>query len=175
MNNYFNTLRKVNESRVHKITNSYGIHEYYRYYKKGNLNAVSYNQYSKILHAINEAILKELIEQTFFILPLNLGKLEIRKRQVTLKEIDGKLINTMLVDWKQTLHLWETDEECAKKKKVVRIPNKEVFFLHYNRVKAKYKNKSFYTFHPNRNLKIKLKEKIIEGNYDAFLIRKYDG
>ena len=47
----------------------------------------------------------------------------------------------------------------------------EIYKIIYNKRLANYNNQTFYTFLPNRDLKIKLKNNIKQGIVDAF--RRY--
>ena len=74
----------------------------------------------------------------------------------------------MPIDWDRTLKLWYEDEEAYKNKTLIKIEEKEIYKIFYNRNLADYTNKSFYQFNFNRELKKKLKYNIKEGEVDAF-------
>lgn len=169
---YIKNVKKVKESRKYKISNSYGVNDYYSYYKKNNKNYIDRTLYGKIIEKINEEIINTLLKYKQYTLPYRLGKLEIRKKPVVLKYHNGKLINNMVIDWNATLKLWYEDKDAEKKKKLIKIPAKEIFIIHYNKAKAIYKNKCYYDYFPNRAFKQKLKTIILEGDTEAFLLKK---
>ena len=49
----------------------------------------------------------------------------------SLKYHNGKLINNMVIDWNATLKLWYEDKDAEKKKKLIKIPAKEIFIILY--------------------------------------------
>ena len=101
-----------------------------------------------------------------------MGRLEIRKYTPKIY-FDGNKVKTNLpIDWDKTLKLWYEDEESYKNKTLVKMEEKEVFKIYYNKNIADYTNKTFYEFNINRDIKIRLKKRIKEGNYDAYLLNK---
>lgn len=167
-------VKKVKESRKHKIKNSYGIIDGYKLYKKIKPKDVQYilsaKQYRNITRQVNALLLNTLLQDGEIIFPHALGRLEIRKYAPTVRFKGDKLVNSMPIDWNQTLNLWYEDDESRKEKRLVRKQESWIYKIFYNRNKADYTNKSFYRFHTNRQLKLKIKEKIQEGNLEAFLI-----
>lgn len=83
---------------------------------------------------------------------------------------NGKLHTNLPIDWDRTLKLWAEDEEAYKEKMLVKVEEKEIFKVFYNKGKANYNNKSFYEFEVNRDLKRRLKQRIKDGLIDAFKI-----
>lgn len=102
-----------------------------------------------------------------------MGELSIRKTPTHVTFENGKLINNLPIDWDKTLSLWEQDEEAYNNRQLVKIQEKEVFRVYYDKSKANYNNKIFYQFLSNRNIKQRLKQNIQKGNVDAFLLSKY--
>ena len=167
-------VKKVKGNRKHQITNSYGVIDGFNYYKTIKPNNKEYNitiqDYRKLIRQINKRLAEALLEEGQIILPHALGRLEIRKYKPSVKFKNGKILNTMPIDWNSTLSLWHQDEESRNNKQLVRKIESWIYRIHYNRYKADYSNKSFYKFHTNRNLKLKIKNKINEGNLEAFLV-----
>ena len=52
----------------------------------------------------------------------------------------------------------------------VKAEEKEIFKVFYDKSKALYNNKSFYTFELNRDIKISLKKQLKNGLLDAFML-----
>jgi hypothetical protein len=174
VNTYIKLIKKVSQSRNHKIKNSYGIYDGYKYYRKIKPKESKYilseSQYFAITRLINSMLRDSLSLGDDVYFPCLMGKLEIRKneKKVTIK--DGKVKTNTPVDWNRTLKLWYQDEESYKNKKLIKTENKEIFKVYYNRSIAKYNNKSFYEFKINRELKNKITNNIKEGKLDAFYI-----
>lgn len=168
-----NAVRKITSKRETKIKNSYGIYDGYKYYRKNKDKSKEYilteSQYFLITREVNK-ILKELFlngEDIKF--PHNMGHLSIKKYDTSPKFINGKLKTNKFVDWNKTLELWYEDEEANDNKIVVYFDNNESFKIHYRKNKAKFKNKSYYKFMPNRQLKRELSNNIKENKIDAFI------
>ena len=101
-----------------------------------------------------------------------MGTIELRKISSYINFKDGRLHSNLPIDWDRTLKLWCEDEEAYKSRTLVKMEEKEIFKVHYNKSKADYTNKSFYQFNANRELKKALKRNIKDGKVDAFLLNK---
>lgn len=164
-----------------KITNSYGILDYYKYYNKNyvsNSNSNYYvdkNTYSNILSDFHEELSNEIIFNNFeFKLPFRLGVLCLRKFKPKLKIVNNKLINHNPPDFKATKELWEKDEEARENKVLVRHLNKHsngfIFIMKLYKATSNFKNKSLFSFESTRFIKKKIKKAVTEYNVDALLI-----
>lgn len=166
--------KKVDKPRNHKITKSWGVKNYFRYYRKNRPKDPKYRleegDYYKIIRRCNELIRDHIIQSDIVILPKNMGTLELIKRPTRITIEDGKLKNSMPYDWNATLNLWYEDEEAFKNKTLLRIPEREVFSVKYSRTTAYYKNSLFYDFSTNREFKLMLKDAIKEGNVESFTL-----
>ena len=174
---FINNIKKVSQNRNHKVTNSYGIYHAYKYYRKNKPKEKDYilteSQYFSIIRKINEHLKDSLIEGNDINLPSGLGKLELRKYnpKIYLDKKTNTLKNNLPIDWDKTYKLWYEDEKCFKDKILIRIEEKELFKIYYNKKRANYNNKVFYEFKANRELKKRLKNNIKRGNIDAFNIK----
>ena len=101
-------------------------------------------------------------------LPHKMGQLELRKSNTNISIKNGKVVNNFPIDWDKTLKLWYEDEEAYKNKTLVKIQEKEIYRVYYNKQKANFKNKSFYEFKLNRDLKIRIKQNVKSNILDAF-------
>ena len=174
LTDFLNSIKRVNESRIHKVKNSYGVYDGFKYYRKNRPKEHKYvlteSQYFSIIRRVNELLGEALINGEDVTLPYRLGRLEIRKYEARITT-DGKKVRTNLpIDWDRTLKLWYEDKESYKNKTLIKAEEKEIYKIYYNRNVAEYKNKSFYTFSLNRNLKRKLKQNIKDRKIDAFII-----
>ena len=167
-------LLKVDKPRKVKISNSYGVYDAYKYYRKNKPKNKKYiikeSTYFTIIRKLNLMLVQELLSQKDIIFPLNMGKLEVRKWFPEVKlDKDGKVKNNYPIDWDSTLRLWHEDKDAREKKLLLKKKEKTVFVIRYNKNKSKYKNQSYFEFIVNRALKLSLKDKIKEGNFDAYI------
>ena len=171
---FLNKVRKVKESRNHKVKNSYGIYDGYKFYRKNKPKDPKYvlteSQYFAITRKVNEFLAEALSRGEDVILPFRLGRIEVRKYESRITW-DGKKVKSNLpIDWDRTLKLWYEDEESYKNKTLIKVEEKEIYKVYYNRNVAEFTNKAFYQFDVNRELKRRLKQNIKEGKLDAFTI-----
>lgn len=167
-------IKNANKPRIHKIKNSLGSYDAYKWYRKhkplGKEYILTESQYFTIIRKINEALREELILKGELNLPNRMGKLQVRKYPVILTT-EGKKIKTNLpIDWDSTLKLWYEDKESYNNKTLIRFNVPELFRIYYNKSTANYANKAFYQFSANRELKKLLKTTIkTDINFDAFI------
>lgn len=166
--------KKQKQPRINKIKNSYGVIDYYRYYrdinKKRGKSFVDLSLFLKILRTINNRLRDKFSEGCIdLIFPCNLGRLQIEKIKTQKKIVDGKLKTNAFIDWNKTIELWFEDKESFENKKLVRVTSPYKFMIKYNKVKALYTNKFYVEFNTNRELKNKLKKNIRDGKIDAYL------
>ena len=166
-------IQGLQNTRTHKVTNSLGSYDAYKYIRKNkwfNIDRpLTEHEFYQIIRRINNYLAEELINGNDVIFPNRMGKLELRKRN-SLPVIDknGNLKVTYAIDWDSTLKLWYEDEEAFNNKTLVRLPERNIFRIKYNKNTANYNNKSFMEFQVNRNIKVRLKQKIKNNEIDAF-------
>jgi hypothetical protein len=97
-----------------------------------------------------------------------MGAIELRKYDARITLNGDKVITNLPIDWDRTLKLWSEDEESYKNKTLIKMEEKEIFKVFYNKKNANYQNKSFMAFEVNRDLKRRLKAKIKSKSIDAF-------
>lgn len=173
-----------------KIKVDIGMQEFYNYYcystfkekvnnktviHKNSKFCVSRGTYGQIIDFIHSKITDEIIFDNFeFKLPIRMGVLCIKKKKPVLKyNKEGKLINTMPIDWKATKELWQEDAESKKEKKLVRHLNEHtngyVPSWYLSLKEATFKYKSAYKFKAtrtmNRDLSKALKDPNVNTNY----------
>lgn len=171
---FINSIKRVNELRLHKVKNSYGVYDGFKFYRKNRPKEHKYvlteSQYFSIIRKVNELLGEALINGIDINLPHRLGRLEVRKYEAKITIDDEKVRTNLPIDWDRTLKLWYEDEESYKNKTLIKVEEKEIFKIYYNKIIADYTNKTFYQFDINRELKRGLKQNIKEGKIDAFLI-----
>lgn len=166
-------IQGLQNTRTHKITNSLGVYNAYKYIRKHkwfNINRpLTEHEFYQIIRRINNYLAEELVNGNDITFPNRMGKLELRKRN-SLPVIDknGSLKVTYAIDWDSTLKLWYNDEETFNNKTLIRIPERSIFRVKYNKDSANYENKSFMEFQINRDIKTRLKQKIKNNEIDAF-------
>lgn len=175
---FIREVRRLNDTRVHKVTGSIGIYQAYKYIRKHKWfnigRPLKEGEFYRIIRGINSYLAEELSKGKEIKLPHRMGTLEIRKRPTRVAIVDGKLVTNLPIDWDATLKLWYEDKESFDNKTLVRVENEEVYKVYYNKKDANYNNKSFYEFRPNREIQRNLTKYIREGHLDAFLLKKYD-
>lgn len=172
MDNFRKSVLKVNEPRTHKVRNSNGVYDAYKWVRKNKwLNigrVVTEHEFYSVIRRIDNLLVDSILRGNDIIFPHRLGSLELRKYRPTVSIKNDKLKVNLPIDWDRTLKLWAEDEESYKERTLVKMEEKEVFKVFYNKRTANYNNKSFYTFEINRDVKKKLKQKIKNKAIDAF-------
>ena len=174
MDEFRRQVLKVDKPRVHKVNNSYGVYDAYKYIRKNKWfdigQSVTEHQFYSIIRRMNNLLADALIHGHDIKLPCRMGTIEVRKYDARISIKDGKIKTNLPIDWDRTLKLWSEDEEAYQKRTLIKMEEKEIFSVLYNKTGANYKNKSFYEFAVNRDLKRRLKQRIKSGNFDAFKI-----
>lgn len=174
MDNFRKSILKVEGPRKHKINNSLGIYDAYKYIRKNKWfdigRPLKEHEFYTIIRSINNHLAEELLKGNDIILPHRLGKIELRKYDTNISIRNGVIKTNLPIDWDRTLKLWSEDEEAYKERTLVKMEEKEIFKVFYNKRTANFSNKSFYTFEVNRDLKRRLKQKIKNKVIDAFKI-----
>ena len=167
------SIQHLQENRTHKITNSLGVYDAYKFIRKNKWLSIprglTEHEFYQIIRRVNNYLAEELVNGNDIAFPSRMGKLELRKRN-SLPVIDknGSLKVTYAIDWDSTLKLWYDDEEAFNNKTLVKLPERSIFRVKYNKDTANYKNKSFMEFQINRDIKTRLKQKIKNNEIDAF-------
>lgn len=167
-------ILKLNKPRIHKIKNSYGVYDAYKYIRKNKWfdigKALTEREFYSIIRAMNKTLGENLLIGEDIKLPHRMGRLEVRKMPTYFKIIDGKIKSNLPIDWDTTLKLWQKDEQAYKERTLVKNEEKEIFKIHYYKWSATYKNKAFYQFETNRTLKLKIGQAIKNKTLDSFLL-----
>ena len=174
--NFKRKVLKVEGPRIHKVRNSLGVYDAYKYYRKIKPKDKEYilteSQYFSIIRHINNILAKKIAKGETVELPHRMGALEVRKYDKTIKiGDDGKVYTNLPIDWDKTLKLWHEDEESRINKTLIRVESDELYKLIYNKRNAEYINQSFYEFSFNRELKKQLKQNIKDGVTDALAFK----
>ena len=163
---------RIGESHTHEINNSYGVRDGYKYYRQIRPKQSKYvlkdSQYYSVIRSVNKLLAQNILQGAEVKFPHKMGGLELRKTNRGPSIKNGKIVVNYPIDWDKTIKLWSEDEEAHKNKTLIRIEEKEVFTVLYNKSIATYKNKTFYQFSVNRELRRSLKDIIKQNVIDAF-------
>lgn len=175
---FLNSIKKVNESRKHKVTNSLGVYDAYKFIRKNKWfnigRSLTEHEFYSIIRKVNDYLADNFIHGSDIKLPCRMGRIELRKYDARIAIDEGKVRTNLPIDWDKTLKLWYEDEESYKNKTLVKMEEKEIFKVYYNKQLADYNNQTFYEFSANRDLKRRLKRRIKEGKIDAFKLKRDD-
>ena len=174
MDEFRRKVLKVDHSRNHKVKNSIGVYDIYKHIRKNKWydigQPITEHQFYTIIRQVNNVLADNLLKGNDIAFPNKMGRLEVRKFEPIIRFDDNKLTVRLPIDWDRTLKLWSEDEEAYKERTLVKMEEKEIFKVCYNKTRADFQNKGFYQLQINRDLKIALKKKIKLGNFDAFLL-----
>ena len=174
MDEFRRKVLKVDHSRNHKVKNSIGVYDIYKHIRKNKWydigQPITEHQFYTIIRQVNNVLADNLLKGNDIVFPNKMGRLEVRKFEPIIRFDDNKLTVRLPIDWDRTLKLWSEDEEAYKERTLVKMEEKEIFKVCYNKTRADFPNKGFYQLQINRGLKIALKKKIKLGNFDAFLL-----
>lgn len=167
-------VQHTDTSRKHKITGSVGVYSAYKWIRKnGWLNIgrpLTEHEFYSIIRRVNNYLADSFLRGHDIKFPHRMGQLELRKYDVRFSIEDGKVKTNLPIDWDRTLKLWYEDEEAYKERTLVKVEEKEIYKVYYNKQLADYQNMVFYEFKVNRELKKSIKQRIKEGKLDAFKI-----
>lgn len=163
----------INSNREHTVKNSIGVYDSYKYIRKHKWFNIGRplleKEFYQIIRKINNYLAEELVNGNDIVLPARMGRIELRKRNaLPIIDKNNKLKVTYAIDWDKTLKLWYEDEKAFNDKTLIKIPERNIFRVCYCKSTAKYKNKSFMDFKVNRDIKLRLKQKIKNNEIDAF-------
>lgn len=174
MDEFRRKVLKVDHSRNHKVKNSIGVYDIYKHIRKNKWydigQPITEHQFYTIIRQVNNVLADNLLKGNDIVFPNKMGRLEVRKFEPIIRFDDNKLTVRLPIDWDRTLKLWSEDEEAYKERTLVKMEEKEIFKVCYNKTRADFQNKGFYQLQINRDLKIALKKKIKLDNFDAFLL-----
>lgn len=172
MDEFRKKVLKVSGPRKHKINNSIGVYDCYKSIRKNKWFDIGRplleHEFYSIIRTVNNYLADLLSDGQDINLPCRMGRLEIRKYDANISIKNGVIKTNLPIDWDSTLKLWSEDEESYKKRTLIKMVEKEIFKVYYNRGKANYTNKGFFAFDVNREIKKKLKRNIKEGHIDAY-------
>lgn len=167
----FKTAQKhQGPKKKNKITNSWGVYDYFKYYRTHRPDLHEYVLYESVYFAIirrvNKLLVEELCRSGEIDLPYRMGKLKVFTKPVKTFIQNDKVITTRPVDWDKTLELWYEDPVAYQNRSVIYREDNDILSIRYLKATAIYKNKSYYNFTVCRDAKIRIgqaiKDKVLE-------------
>lgn len=161
-------------TRTNNIKVDFGMSDYYKYYSQHSEQPVDAKTFNKIVSDFNKEITNAMIYQNLEFKPRFVQlTLCIRKsKRVPRIDDNGKLINTMPIDYKSTKELWAKDPDAKDKKIVLRYLNnhtgKYVFRIKAIKTGFAYSNKKYYKFKAVRQFARELGKRILNTDLDKF-------
>lgn len=172
-------VQHTDTSRKHKITGSIGVYSAYKFLRKNKwLNigrSLTEHEFYSIIRRVNNYLAEGFLNGQDIKFPHRMGQLELRKYDARFSIENGKVKTNLPIDWDRTLKLWYEDGEAYKEKTLVKVEEKEIYKVYYNKQLADYQNMVFYEFKVNRELKRSIKQRIKNGLLDAFKFKEKDG
>ena len=173
-------VMKFDKPRLHRIRNSLGVYDAFKYYRKHRPDdkkfVLTESQYFAIIRQINNILVKHIVKGDPVKLPYRMGTIELRKYKGSIKlDEHGKVVTNLPVDWDGTLKLWYEDEESYRNKTLLRINEKEIYKIYWNKEDSNFNNRCFYEIKFNKELKAELKYNIRTGIMkDACIFKDYN-
>ena len=145
-----------------KVTNSWGVYDYYKHYRKnkpeGHKYVLSESQYFAIIRRVNQKLTEALLNAETVVLPLCMGTLEAYKKPFITKIKDGKAVTNRPINWDKTIKLWYENPDSYERKDVIYVEAEDQVTVVYDINAARYTNKSFYQFRPIKAFKQALQQ-----------------
>lgn len=147
-------LKTINKERHFKVTNSWGVYDYFKYYRKNRPKDKKYilteKQFYAFFRRVNQLLAEEFVRKQYLELPYRMGELELLQNKYKSYFVDGKLKTNRPIDWDATLKLWHEDKEACDDKTLIRRDAPSGPKIKYTKASAVYSNRAFYEFIPNR-------------------------
>ena len=165
-------IRKKTEKRKHKIKNSGGEYDFYKWLRKRGWKDIGGLLTEKDFYALMSDIFSQVADRVVLgeslKLPYRMGVIELGKKNGVVKYNEKGFYSNYQIDWQKTIKLWYEDKEAMQKKQLVRIVEKSIYKIGYFK-----KITPFMALFPNRTLKQRIKEAIKNNEIDAFELKKY--
>lgn len=141
-----------------KFSNTGVMPAAYKEYSKhvAKKDRITRTQFRDIVEACSSWIILQLLRGVEVSLPCNIGSLSVGRTKQCDKK-DNK------IDWFVTRKLWNEDEECRKKKTLVRFDEEYRYGILYLSNRSKLKHRKIHKFKSSRLLNRMLKKQIEKG------------
>lgn len=161
------------KTKENKIKNHFGIANYFKWYGDNYEVRVDRQKFNDICSEFNLGITDLMLNDNVSYSPPLLGfTFSIRKTERIPKIKNGKLVNKLPVNFKETLKLWRNDEDAKKNKILIRHTNthtgRYIFSIRIIKTGKIYSNKKYYQFKPSRMFQRALAARIFDDTKDSF-------
>lgn len=154
--NFLNDLQKRG-SKPHRISHCLGARDAWKWVRKNKWQTLGgkpcpQSLYGEIINAVNWFLVEQLLDGHEVELPYQMGSLLIESQPAKVFMEDGELKNNYRTDWRKTLEYWYEDAEAKATHKTIKRVQNQIYYVNYLKRKAKFRNRRFYRFRPNRSL-----------------------
>lgn len=164
-------LLKRKETRHYTITNSFNVKKIFQEIRRNKFHgkkSVDEKTFYAIIKEINLEIVETLLKESSIDFPKKLGTLYLKKYHTKTYLKNNKVFTTKPIDWKATYTLWQEDEECYKKKVLVRLDRPILLRAVFSHKHKLYKNSQYMAFQLKRDLKKKIHKLFYEGQLEVY-------
>ena len=166
----FKTALKNKKGSLSRVRNSWGVYDYYKFYRKNRPKehkyALNESQYFAIIRRVNTLLAEQLLIDGELEFPYRMGKLIVREKKPRTTIKDGKIKTSRRIDWDKTLSLWYNDPNEYKEKNLVYSDNEKITVLFYDKRGAIFKNKQYYQFDLNRFIYKEISKAVNSGTLE---------
>ena len=89
LTDFLNSIKKVNEPRTHKVNNSLGVYDAYKFLRKRKWvdigRCLTEHEFYSIIRKVNDYLADSFLHGNDIKLPHRLGRIELRKYDVRMK------------------------------------------------------------------------------------------
>ena len=149
----------------------------YRQILKRDKSIVKEKLFSDIINTVHELIIDKIVlDGRQWIIPYNVGKLEVIKKRMGVKMVNGEMKIYRVQNWRETMKLMKTDPEFAKKRGMIYYMGdywyKFKFSKNINNRRNMLKKLSYLCM--AKECRDKLKDLIEKGEVKALEIERHD-
>lgn len=153
---FLNRLQKCG-SKPYKIKHCLGSRDAWKWVRRNKWKAFDgkpceQSLYSCIVDEVNKILAEELLEGHDIELPYQMGNLILRKTPAKVTMEDGVIKSNYRTDWKKTCRYMYEDEEAFGQHQRVKRIEPYIYHIKYYKRRARFQNRWFYQFRPNRSL-----------------------
>lgn len=129
---------------------------------------LDFETWRTVVNTVLEEVAERILRGEQVKLPCLMGSIGLRRkeRKVKLDENGKPKINTP-VNWGATVKLWAEDENARLNKTVVRQECKNIYSIIHTKDNIIYLSANRILFTPTRSLKLRLRDKLKEGEIDC--------
>lgn len=132
---------------------------------------VDYKAWRKITTALASVMADDVLNGLIVTLPRKMGLISLRRKPRVVKiGEDGKPKVNTPVDWGATVKLWSEDEDARLRKVMVHHDSRNVYSIMYTKEGSAFLYDNRVSFKPVRTLKLRLKERLKDGELDCLLM-----